>query len=183
VLERETVAGVRTDAYVTAKALVAFPLIVVQAASLFAVTVLLQPLNAPASVYLQVLGLVVLTAIAAGAMGLALSARVATLGQATAAVPLLLVPQILFAGAIVPVAVMPPVVSLIPIVIIARWGLSSAGNALDLASGVAGDVSTVAGYDPSFFEAPAGIGVVILLGATVFALSLAIGGLNRRLIG
>lgn len=183
VLERETVAGVRTDAYVIAKALVAFPLIVVQSASLFAVTVVIQPLNAPASAYLQVLGLVVLTAIAAGAMGLALSARVATLGQATAAVPLLLVPQILFAGAIVPVAVMPPLVSLIPILIIARWGLSSAGNALDLASGVAGEVSSVAGYDPSFFEPPAGVGVVVLVGATVFALSLAVGGLNRRLIG
>ncbi|HKJ35251.1 MAG TPA: ATP-binding cassette domain-containing protein [Solirubrobacterales bacterium] len=183
VLERETVAGVRTDAYVAAKALVAFPLIAIQAASLFAVTVLLQPLASPPSAYIQVLGLVIFTGIAAGAMGLALSARVSTVGQATAAVPLLLVPQILFAGAIVPVAVMPPLVSLIPILSIARWGLSSAGNVLDLANGVAGEVSSVAGYDPAFFEAPAGIGVIVLFGATVFALSLAIGGLNRRLIG
>ncbi len=183
VVERETVAGVRTDAYVAAKALVAFPLIVIQTISLFAVTIVLQPLNAPVAVYLQVLGLIVLTAIAAGAMGLALSSRVTSLSQATAAVPLLLVPQILFAGAIVPVAVMPPVVNLIPILSIARWGLSSAGQPLDLADGVAGDVSAVAGYDPTFFEAPAAFGVVVLVGATVLALSVAVGGLNRRLIG
>lgn len=183
VLERETVAGVRTDAYVAAKALVAFPLIVVQAIALFGTTVIFQPLNAPAEIYLQVLGLIILTGVAAGAMGLALSARVSTTSQATAAVPLLLVPQILFAGAVVPVAVMPPGINLIPFLMISRWGLSSAGDALGLADGVAGDVSSVAGYDPTFFEVPVGLGVVVLAAAAVFALSVALGGLNRRLIG
>ncbi|MGI8726229.1 MAG: ATP-binding cassette domain-containing protein [Solirubrobacterales bacterium] len=183
VLERETVAGIRTDAYVAAKALVAFPLIIAQTVALFGVTILLQPLSSPPTVYLQVLGLVVLTGIAAGAMGLALSARVGTTSQATAAVPLLLVPQILFAGAVVPVAVMPPGINLIPFLMISRWGLSSAGEALGLAEGVAGDVSSVAGYDPTFFEVPVGLGVVVLAAASVFALSVALGGLNKRLIG
>ncbi len=183
VLERETVAGVRTDAYVTAKALVAFPLVIVQTVILFAVAVVLQPLNAPSDVYVQILVLVVVTGIAAAAMGLAVSARVRTTSQAAAAVPLLLIPQILFAGAVVPVAVMPPVVSLIPNLIIARWGLAGIGEALDLSQAVSGDVSAVAGYDPAFFSLPAGVALVVLLAAAFFALSVAIGGLNRRLVG
>lgn len=183
VLERETAAGVRTDAYVAAKVLVAFPLIVLQALAMFAFTVAIQPLDAEPAVYAQACGLIVLTGIAAGGMGLALSARVRTPSQATAAVPLMLVPQILFAGAVVPVAVMPPGVNLIPNLMISRWGLGSVGEALGLASGVSGDVSSVAGYDPSFFEIPSAFGVVILAGATVLALSIAAGGLNRRLVG
>ena len=183
VLERETAAGVRTDAYVAAKALVAFPLVIVQTVVLFAVTVVLQPLNSTPQVYTQVLVLVVLTGVAAAAMGLAVSARVRTPSQAAASVPLLLIPQLLFAGAIVPVAVMPPVVDLIPNLMIARWGLAGIGEALGLSDGVAGDVSSVAGYDPSFFITPSGISVVVLVGATIVALSVAAGGLNRKLVG
>ena len=183
VLERETAAGVRTDSYVAAKALVAFPLILVQTLVLFAVTVLLQPLNSPAQVYTEVLLLVVMAGIAAAAMGLAASARFRTSSQAAASVPLLLIPQIFFAGAIVPVAVMPPVVDLIPNLTIARWGLSGIGQALGLAEGVSGDVSSVAGYDPSFFVVPTGVCFVVLAGATVLALSIAAGGLNRKLVG
>lgn len=183
VLERETAAGVRTDAYVAAKALVAFPLIVIQTVTLFAVTVLLQPLNALPQVYTQVLVLVILTGVASAAMGLAVSARVRTTSQATASVPLLLIPQVLFAGAVVPVAVMPPVINLIPNLMIARWGLAGIGEALGLAEGVAGTVSSVAGYDPSFFVVPAGVSVVVLAGASILALSIAAGGLNRRLVG
>ena len=183
VLERETVAGVRTDAYVAAKALVAFPLIIVQTVALFAVTIVLQPLNAAVDVYITVLALIVLTGIAAGAMGLALSARVHTSSQAAAAVPLMLIPQILFAGAVVPVAVMPPGINLIPNLVISRWGLAGLGEALGLGESVAGDVSSVAGYDPSFFTLPIGLGVIILAGVAVFSLSVAAGGLNRRLIG
>jgi ABC transport system ATP-binding/permease protein len=183
VLERETAAGVRTDSYIAAKALVAFPLIIIQTVLLFLVTVLLQPLNSPPQVYTQVLGLVILAGIAAAAMGLAVSARVRTTSQAAAAVPLLLIPQLLFAGAIVPVAVMPPVVNLIPNLMIARWGLAGIGQSLGLAEGVSGDVSSVAGFDPQFFVVPSGICVVILAGATVLALSIAAGGLNRKLVG
>ena len=138
ILERETAAGVRTDSYIAAKALVAFPLIIVQTVLLFLVTVLLQPLNSTPQVYTQVLGLVVLAGIAAAAMGLAVSARVRTTSQAAASVPLLLIPQLLFAGAIVPVAVMPPIVSLIPNLMIARWGLAGIGQSLGLANGVSG---------------------------------------------
>ena len=183
ILERETAAGVRTDAYIAAKALVAFPLIVVQTVVLFAVTVFLQPLNSPPDVYTQVLVLVILAGIAAAAMGLAVSARVRTTSQAAASVPLLLIPQLLFAGAIVPVAVMPPVVNLIPNLMIARWGLAGIGEALGLSNGVSGDVSSVAGYDPQFFVTPSGISVVVLAGATIIAQSIAAGGLNRKLVG
>lgn len=183
VLERETAAGVRTDAYIAAKALVAFPLIIIQTVALFAVTVVLQPLNSPPEVYTQVLVLVIMAGIAAAAMGLAVSARVRTTSQAAASVPLLLIPQLLFAGAIVPVAVMPPIVNLIPNLMIARWGLAGIGEALGLSDGVAGDVSSVAGFDPSFFVTPSGISVVVLVGATIIALSIAAGGLNRKLVG
>ena len=183
ILERETAAGVRTDAYIAAKAFVAFPLIIVQTVTLFAVTVFLQPLNSPPDVYTQALVLVILAGIAAAAMGLAVSARVRTTSQAAASVPLLLIPQLLFAGAIVPVAVMPPVVNLIPNLMIARWGLAGIGEALGLSNGVAGDVSSVAGFDPSFFVTPSGISVVVLVGATIIALSIAAGGLNRKLVG
>ena len=183
VLERETAAGVRTDAYIAAKALVAFPLVIVQTVVLFLVTVVLQPLNAEPQIYTQVLVLVILTGVAAAAMGLAVSARVRTPSQAAASVPLLLIPQLLFAGAIVPVAVMPPIVDLIPNVMIARWGLAGIGEALGLSDGVAGDVSSVAGYDPSFFVTPSGISVVVLVGATIVALSVAAGGLNRKFVG
>ena len=66
---------------------------------------------------------------------------------------------------------------------IARWGLAGIGEALGLSDGVAGDVSSVAGYDPSFFVTPSGISVVVLVGATIVALSVAAGGLNRKFVG
>jgi hypothetical protein len=77
-------------------------------------------------------------------------------------VPLLLIPQLLFAGAIIPTGVMPPAVRALSELTFARWALAGIGHAMDLGSKLSEETSTVAGYQRSFFDlAPSGAAVAM----------------------
>lgn len=179
-MEREAVAGVRLDAYLTSKVLVLFALNVVQVVLLAVVVWVLQPLNAGGGAYLSLFALCVGAAWASAAMGLALSAWVRTPEQASSAVPLLLIPQLLLAGAIIPTGVMPPPMQALSALTFDRWALAGGGNALGLDTKLSDDVSAVAGYDRGFFDLSPAFGVAVLLVFCVLTLGVASGGLNRR---
>ena len=49
--------------------------------------------------------------------------------QASASVPLLIIPQMLFAGAIIPTAVMPTAVKGLTYLAFSRWGMAGIGSA------------------------------------------------------
>ncbi len=180
ILEREAAAGVRLDAYLAAKVLVLFALAVVQVALLFSITVVLQPLHAGAGTYLTVLGLCVLVAWTSIGVGLTLSARARSADQASSAVPLLLIPQLLFAGAIIPAGVMPAPVQVLSYLTYSRWGLVGSGHALGLEQTLSGEASAAAGYQRAFFTPAPQVAAAALLLFLLLVLALAGTFLNRR---
>src|SRR5204863_9393847 len=86
--------------------------------------------------------------IAALALGLLASAAVADVAQATLALPMLCFPQVLFAGAIVPVPQMALPGRLISFGMANRWGFEALGRALPLDAATAGP--TAAAYTSAF---------------------------------
>ncbi len=181
ILEREAAAGVRLDAYLTAKVLVLFALALVQVVILVGVTVLLQPLGLAPSGYLVVGALCVLVAWACVGMGLTLSARVRSADQASSAVPLLLIPQLLFAGAIIPTSIMPAPVKALSNLTFSHWGLVGAGNELGLDESLSGDATSAAGYTREFFGQTPTVAAAVLLLFLLVMLAFAGSSLNRRI--
>ena len=183
IVEREAAAGVRVSAYLTAKVAVLFALAVVQVALLILVVVILQPLHQDATAYATVVGLCVLAAWASVTMGLAVSAYARSPDQASSAVPLLLIPQLLFAGAIIPASIMPGPIRVLSELTFSRWALAGAGHALQLGDKLSDQASSVAGYERSFFDlSPAAAAVAMVLFAIV-VLGVAGRALDRRVAG
>ncbi len=183
IFERESAAGVRLGAYVAAKVVVLFVLAIVQVTLLVGITVILQPLHQGPSAYLTAGVLCVLAAWASVAMGLVVSAFARSPDQAGSAVPLLLIPQLLFAGAIIPTAVMPAPVRVLSELTFSRWALAGLGHALGLEGKLSDEASAVAGYQRSFFAlSPAAAAVAMVLFAFI-ALVVAARALERRAAG
>jgi len=170
-VERDFDFGVRIDAYVVAKAIVLFALTFVQAFLLTAVVLALQPLHERAVASLEVFVLVVLAAWASVAMGLAASCVARTVDQAAGALPLLLMPQLLFAGGLIPTAQMPGAVRAFSNLIYARWAYAGLGSAVNLGGRLANSgASAVTNFGSNFFSLSTGAAVVILLTFTLVQL-------------
>jgi ABC-type multidrug transport system ATPase subunit/ABC-type multidrug transport system permease subunit len=180
IVEREAAAGVRLDAYLVAKVLVLFPVGIVQVVLLFVVTVILQPLGTSANGYLEVLGLCIAASWASMAMGLAVSARVRREGQASSAVPLLLIPQLLLGGAIIPTAVMPGFIKGVSVLAFSRWGMAGIGSAMQVGQRLSDDVTSVTGYSTSFFSLSPAVSAGALAMFILVGLMLAARALDRR---
>jgi hypothetical protein len=112
-------------------------------------------------------------------MGLLVSAAVRTEDQATSFIPLVLIPQLLFSGAIVAVAKMSEPVQSLSQVIFAQWSFAGAGTAIDMNARIAADpeYAAVSAYGTDFFDVSAGTTLLILgaflvafLGATALLL-------------
>jgi ABC-type multidrug transport system permease subunit len=181
IVARELAAGARVDAYVVAKVLILFPFVALQVVILVAVVVIVQPLGASSNGYIEVGGLCLLVSFAAVGLGLALSSLVKSSDQATSTVPLLLIPQLLFAGAIIPLSVMPAPVKLLADATFARWALAGLGSAIGLAGSLNGDVSSVAGYSPGFYSLSTGESGLILVAFTFGLLVLTGYWVNTRI--
>jgi ABC transport system ATP-binding/permease protein len=180
-VEREFDVGVRLDAYVIAKALVLFGLNFVQVLWLTLVVVGLQPLGVGSGAVVEIFGLAVLTAWASAAMGLAVSCAARTIDQAAGAVPLLLMPQLLLAGGLVPLAQMPRVIAGLANLIYARWSFAGLASAAHIGARLAAvDPSGILGFDTRFFSLPPGTAAGILIGFTLVELLVAIFLLMRR---
>jgi ABC-type multidrug transport system permease subunit len=115
-------------------------------------------------------------------MGLAVSALARSPDQASSAVPLLLIPQLLFAGAIIPRGVMPGPIRFLSDLTFARWALAGVGHAMDLATSLSEDTSIVAGYQRSFFDVPPGAAAIALALFAIIALFGAGRALSRRAV-
>jgi ABC-type multidrug transport system ATPase subunit len=178
---REVAAGVRFDAYLASKLAVLLPLTAVQAGLLFGVVVLAQPLHESAAVHVQMLGICVLSAWAAVTLGLLVSALSRSADQATSAVPLLLIPQLLLAGAIIPTASMPGAMEALSHLAISRWGLTGLGEAMGI-GGELGSLASVTGFDPGFFSIGAGGAAAVLLGFSAVTLAATGVALDRRAV-
>ena len=180
-VEREFDVGIRLDAYVLAKALVLFALNVVQVLLLVLVVAAVRPLGIGSAGVLELFAIAVLTAWASAAMGLAVSCAARTVDQAAGAVPLLLMPQLLLAGGLIPLAQMPGFVAAISNLIYARWSYGGLGSAARIGARLAtSDSSSILGFDNRFFALTPATAAGILLAFIVVELLLAVLLLMRR---
>jgi ABC-type multidrug transport system ATPase subunit/ABC-type multidrug transport system permease subunit len=128
IFERERAVGVRNAAYLLSKSSVLFSLALIQTVVLAAIVLALRPLHEPSHAYVVVIALLVLSSWVAVMIGLLLSATVNTENQATSFIPLILIPELLFAGGIKPLHELPSAVQVFAGAIFPRWSFAALGN-------------------------------------------------------
>jgi ABC transport system ATP-binding/permease protein len=154
VLDRELAIGVQIPAYIASKLIVLLSLAAAQTV-LFALIVLaLRPLHEASSAEVELVVVLVVSSWIAVLLGLLVSAYAKSEDQATGVIPLLLVPQLLFSGAIVPITQMTAPVRLIAALIPARWSFASAGNVVHMQERINDDpvFSQASQYGQHFFS-------------------------------
>lgn len=156
VVGREFAVGVRVGSYLTAKYAVLLSLITTQTILLCAFVFALQPLESSPAIYAAIIAIVVTTGILGGLLGLIVSAAATSEDQATGLIPLLLVPQLLLAGAIVAVPDMSRPMQLLAGLVPSRWSFAAAGDSLDMHTRIASDdeFSKVSQFGEDFFKLP-----------------------------
>ena len=132
IIEREFDVGLRSDAYILAKTTVLCALSAVQTLLMLAVVLLLHPLDTAATDLLALAGLAILVAWVSVGLGLVVSTLARTVDQAAGVVPLVLIPQLIFAGAVIPLARMPALTETLAQFVYARWAYAGMGSAIDL---------------------------------------------------
>ncbi len=136
VLRRERFSGLSLSAYLASKIAVLLPVLMAVVGLLLAVLRLLDRLPAASwTTYGELLVTLALTAIVGLAIGLGASAAVVDSTQATLALPMICFPQVLFAGAVVPVNQMAGAGAGISVGMATRWSFESLGRTLGLAPG------------------------------------------------
>jgi ABC-type multidrug transport system ATPase subunit len=133
VFRREHRTGLKAGAYVAAKIAVLVPVLAVVTAVLLGVLRALDRLPAAGlGVYASLLVTLLMEAVAALALGLLASAIVSNAAQAALALPMLCFPQVLFAGAVVPVAAMAAPGRWLSLGLANRYSFEALGHALGL---------------------------------------------------
>ena len=132
IFEREAVLGVRTSAYLCSKVIVLFGLMVVQTFLYCVVLFTFLPLHGSLGANAEVYALLVMTGFVSIAVGLLVSSAVTTEAQAMTSTPLAVIPALLFAGTIIPVARMAAPAHALAAVTFERWSLAAIGAAVDM---------------------------------------------------
>ncbi|MEJ7751181.1 MAG: ATP-binding cassette domain-containing protein [Thermoleophilaceae bacterium] len=152
VIAREAAVGVKWSAYLASKATVLFAVSALQTVALAYFVFALRPLDESAGVYATITVLLVLSSWVAVGVGLVVSAAASTEDQATSVIPLTLIPQLLFAGAVVPPERMTGAVDALSTVVFSRWALAGTGTTVDMQQRVLPDKQLAVGYGDSFFS-------------------------------
>jgi ABC-type multidrug transport system ATPase subunit len=153
VLDREGAIGVRRLSYLASKLVVLFALAAVQMALLCGIIFALIPPDEPRATIALMYGVLTLTSWVAIAMGLLVSAAATSEDQATSVIPLTLIPQLLFTGALVPVATMHPLVAKLSGLAFGQWTFASLGTAVDMKARIAGEIDAESGVNLSALSA------------------------------
>ncbi|MBD0282628.1 MAG: FHA domain-containing protein [Thermoleophilaceae bacterium] len=166
VFEREAAIGTRLGAYLLSKLIVLFGLVTVQTLLYAGLLFAFRPLDEPPANWAAVFALLLAAGFAAVAMGLLISSVVSTEDQAMSVIPLAVIPQLLFAGTIVPLAQMPEPAHSISYAIFSQWGLASVGDVVDMNDRIAADpaFSRANPYGEAFFDVAFGAGLWIQAG-------------------
>jgi hypothetical protein len=139
VFNRERAAGVGVTPYLASKAAVLFGLVTLQTAALVIVTLLIRPLHESAGAYLGLYVLLLLAGFTAVGMGLLISAAVTSEDQATAFIPIAMIVQLLFGGAVVTIHEMGALTSALSSMVFSRWAYDGAGSIVHMQHRLAGD--------------------------------------------
>ncbi len=155
VFRRERFAGVGIGAYVLSKIAVLAPLLALVSAGLLGVLRVLDRLPAAGwDTYASLFVTLFIESLAALALGLLASAAVVDAAQATLALPMLCFPQVLFAGAVVPVGDMSAPGRGISVLMANRWAFEALGRSLHL-DALTSRVVSLTGYQDAFNGSPA----------------------------
>ncbi|HVY78898.1 MAG TPA: ATP-binding cassette domain-containing protein [Solirubrobacterales bacterium] len=155
VLTRELATGVRTEAYLFSKGLVIGAVTAVQTVLFVWIVFALRPLGgAPPNAELHVIQICVLVSWVGMGFGLTLSAFARSENQATSFLPLILLPQLLFAGAIVTTKDLGQPIQWLSHLIAAQWGFAGVGNAIGMNARIAADpdFARASRYSSNFFN-------------------------------
>lgn len=171
VFRRERRAGLSLGAYVGSKVAVLLPVLMAVSVVLLGVLRALDRLPAVGwEVYASLLATLVIEALSALALGLLASAAVSNASQAALALPMLCFPQVLFAGAVVPVGDMAMPGRLLSLGLTNRYSFEALGRALGLDQ-LTGVLPSMRAYDATF-SGPVAHGWLALAGfAAVFTLA------------
>jgi hypothetical protein len=183
VVERESAVGTRLGVYLSSKLAVLFGLVAVQTLLYAGVLFAMRPLESSFDTYATVVGLLLATGFVAVTMGLLVSSLVTTQDQAVSLIPLAVIPQLLFAGSIVPLARMAEPARTLADVIFGQWALAGIGTALDMNARLASDpeFARVNRFGTDFFDLGAGSAFAVQGAfAALFLLGMAL-LLRRRL--
>ena len=171
VFRREYRSGLSAGAYVAAKITVLVPVLTVVAAVLLGVLRALDRLPAAGwDVYASLLVTLLVEAVSALALGLLASAAVSNAAQAALALPMLCFPQVLFAGAVVPVAGMAAPGRLLSLGLANRYSFEALGRGLRLDQ-FTGTLPTMRAYGDTFSGTVAYRWLVLAGFAMVFTLA------------
>lgn len=182
VLERERAIGVKLRSYVASKLIVLFGMVTVQTVLYTAILFAFRPLDADLGAWLSIAALFIATGCTAVCMGLAISGFAGTPDQSMSFVPLAVIPQLLFAGAIVPVAAMAEPAQTISYAIFGQWSLAAAGTAVDMNARIAEspDPGGAVAYGTGFFDVGLLYGLAVLLGFALVFLAMLVFSLRER---
>ena len=171
IFRREYRSGLSAGAYVAAKIGVLVPVLAAVTAVLLGVLRALDRLPAAGwDVYSSLLVTLLVEALSALALGLLASAAVSNAAQAALALPMLCFPQVLFAGAVVPVADMAAPGRWLSLGLANRFSFEALGQALGL-DRFTGTLPAMRAYGGTFSGSVAGRWLVLAAFAGVFALA------------
>jgi ABC-type multidrug transport system permease subunit len=170
VLTRELATGVRTEAYLLSKALVIGAVVVAQTILFVWIVFALRPLGEPPpNAELHVIAICVLIGWVGMGFGLTLSAFARSENQATSFLPLILLPQLLFAGAIVTTKDLGGPIRWLSHLVAAQWGFAGVGNAIGMNVRIEADpdFSRASRYSSNFFnhgELQVAVALLLMIG-------------------
>ena len=171
IFRREHRSGLSAGAYVAAKVGVLVPVLAAVTAVLLGVLRALDRLPAMGwGVYTSLQVSLLAEAVSALALGLLASATVSTAAQAALALPMLCFPQVLFAGAVVPVADMAAPGRWLSLGLANRYSFEALGHALGLDQ-LAGALPAMRAYGDTFSGTVAYRWLVLAGFAALFALA------------
>ncbi|MGI9612052.1 MAG: ATP-binding cassette domain-containing protein [Acidimicrobiales bacterium] len=140
IFRRERFGGLSVGAYVASKMAILGPLLVFVNVAMLAILRTLDRLpSASTGAWAEILTTSVLISAAAVALGLLASASVNNPAQATLALPMLCFPQVLFAGAVVPIDEMSAAGRIMSLWLADRWGFEALGRSLGMEALVGND--------------------------------------------
>ncbi|WP_157260618.1 ATP-binding cassette domain-containing protein [Patulibacter minatonensis] len=165
VLRRELAVGGRVGAYLASKLVLLGALMVAQTLAVAAILFVLRPMHEPIGTQAVVIGVLILNGFAALATGLVVSAASRNEDQAGSLIPIILVPQLLFAGAIVSIAQLAAPLKVISGLAFARWAFAGTGSGVDMNERLARDpiTRTTNTYGTDFFSISPALSMAILL--------------------
>lgn len=159
---RERAAGVSVSAYLISKVVVLFVLCAAQVAILAAILFVLRPLHTSGSGYALVVLLLLVTSLASIGMGLAVSTLARSEDQSTSFIPVLLIPQLLFGGSLIPLVGKGVGIKLLSALMPARWAFAGLGAAVHLGTPKDPGINPVVRHYGSFFSQSGGLMAVLV---------------------